>query len=86
MQQKNLAVEAELNNLKDLVKDMTVETMTDEDVEKVKTATETCTSEFYKVSEKLYQQAQAAGAAEAPNDKSRCCRWRIYREIIYSIA
>ena len=62
------AVEAELNNLKDLVKDMTVETMTDEDVEKVKTATETLTSEFYKVSEKLYQQAQAAGAAEAPND------------------
>ena len=47
---------------------MTVETMTDEDVEKVKTATETLTSEFYKVSEKLYQQAQAAGAAEAPND------------------
>ena len=62
------AVEAELNNLKDLVKDMTLETMTDEDVEKVKTATETLTSEFYKVSEKLYQQAQAAGAAEAPND------------------
>ncbi|WP_304507504.1 molecular chaperone DnaK [Anaerotignum sp.] len=54
------AVEAELNKLKDTVKDLNPETMTETDVENVKAATEALTQEFYKISEKLYQQAQAA--------------------------
>lgn len=59
-------VEAELNKLKDTVKDMTAETMTETDTENVKAATEALKQEFYKLSEKLYQQAQAA-QGEAPN-------------------
>ena len=54
------AVEAELSKLKDAVKDMTPETMTEADTESVKAATESLKQEFYKLSEKLYQQAQAA--------------------------
>ena len=54
------AVEAELSKLKDAVKDMTPETMTEADTENVKAATESLKQEFYKLSEKLYQQAQAA--------------------------
>ena len=53
-------VEAELTKLKDAVKDMTPETMTEADTENVKAATESLKQEFYKLSEKLYQQAQAA--------------------------
>ena len=53
-------VEAELTKLKDAVKDMTPETMTETDTETVKAATESLKQEFYKLSEKLYQQAQAA--------------------------
>ena len=53
-------VEAELNKLKDAVKDMTPDTMTETDTENVKAATESLKQEFYKLSEKLYQQAQAA--------------------------
>ena len=53
-------VEAELTKLKDTVKDMTPETMTEADTENVKAATESLKQEFYKLSEKLYQQAQAA--------------------------
>ncbi|WMI81644.1 molecular chaperone DnaK [Anaerotignum sp. MB30-C6] len=60
------AVEAELNKLRDLSKDMDPETMTEADVESLKTATEALTQEFYKISEKLYQQAQAA-QGEDPN-------------------
>ncbi len=60
------AVEAELSKLKDTVKDMNAETMTEADVEKLKAATEALTQEFYKISEKLYQQAQAAQGAD-PN-------------------
>ena len=53
-------VEAELTKLKDTVKDLAPETMTDTDTENVKAATESLKQEFYKLSEKLYQQAQAA--------------------------
>ena len=53
-------VEAELTKLKDTVKDLTPEAMTDTDTENVKAATEALKQEFYKLSEKLYQQAQAA--------------------------
>ena len=60
------AVEAELSKLKDTAKDMNPETMTEADVEQLKAATEALTQEFYKVSEKLYQQAQAA-QGEDPN-------------------
>ena len=59
-------VEAELTKLKDAVKDLTPETMTETDTENVKAATEALKQEFYKLSEKLYQQAQAA-QGEAPN-------------------
>jgi molecular chaperone DnaK len=58
------AVESELNKLKDLIKDLNVETMTEADVANVKSATEALTQQFYKISEKLYQQAQAAQGAE----------------------
>ena len=54
------AVEGTLNSLKDTVKDMQPETMSETDVANVKSATEALTQEFYKISEKLYQQAQAA--------------------------
>ena len=50
-------VEAELTKLKDTVKDLAPETMTDTDTENVKAATESLKQEFYKLSEKLYQQA-----------------------------
>ena len=60
-------VEAELTKLKDAIKDKDVETMSDSDVESIKSATESLRNEFYKISEKLYQQAQAAQGAEAPN-------------------
>ncbi len=60
------AVEAELNKLKDTAKDMNAETMTEADVETLKAATEALTQEFYKISEKLYQQAQSAQGAD-PN-------------------
>ncbi len=60
-------IEAELNKLKDLVKDMKVEDMTDTDVANIKSATDELTQKFYKISEKLYQQnAQANGANGAP--------------------
>ncbi len=61
------AVEGALNSLKDTVKDIQIENMTDADVENIKAATETLKQEFYKISEKLYQQAQAA-QGEAPQN------------------
>ena len=60
-------VEGALNSLKDTVKDMQPETMTETDVANVKSATEALTQEFYKISEKLYQQAQAAQGGDAAN-------------------
>ncbi len=64
------AVEAALNGLKDTVKDIQVENMTDADVENIKSATEALKQEFYKISEKLYQQAQTAQGetAQGGND------------------
>ena len=49
-----------LGSLNDTVKALAPETMTDTDTENVKAATESLKQEFYKLSEKLYQQAQAA--------------------------
>ena len=60
-------VESALNSLKDTVKDMQPETMTETDVANVKSATEALTQKFYKISEKLYQQAQAAQGGDAAN-------------------
>ncbi|MCI1958496.1 MAG: molecular chaperone DnaK [Clostridia bacterium] len=57
-------VEADLNKLKDLVKDMKPETMSDSDVENIKKATDELTQKFYKISEKLYKSQQAAGEAQ----------------------
>ncbi len=62
------AVETELNKLKDIVKDLNAETMTEADVTNVKAATEALTQEFYKISEKLYQQAQAAQGGADTNE------------------
>ena len=59
------AVEAELSKLKGLAEGMNADTMTDADVASLKEATEALTQEFYKISEKLYQQNQAQGG-EAP--------------------
>ncbi|MCQ4726093.1 molecular chaperone DnaK [Anaerotignum faecicola] len=63
------AVESELSKLKGLVEGMQPDTMTESDVANLKSATEALTQEFYKISEKLYQQNQAAqgAAGEAPN-------------------
>lgn len=65
-------VEAELTKLKGLVEGMNIETMTEDDVASLKSATEALTQEFYKISEKLYQQNQAAGGEGAgdPNTQS----------------
>jgi len=60
------AVEAELSKLKSLAEGMNVDTMTEADVATLKEAIEALTQEFYKISEKLYQQNQAQG--EAPQD------------------
>ncbi len=51
-------VEAELNKLKGLAEGMSAETMTDDDVNSLKEGIESLTQEFYKISEKLYQQNQ----------------------------
>lgn len=59
------AVEAELSKLKSLAEGMNADTMTDADVTSLKEATEALTQEFYKISEKLYQQNQSQGG-EAP--------------------
>ena len=63
-EEEKATVESELNKLKDTVKDLDVETMTETDVENVKAATESLTQEFYKISEKLYQQTAGAEGAE----------------------
>ena len=46
---------------------MNAETMTEADTENVKAATESLKQEFYKLSEKLYAQAQAAQGGN-PNE------------------
>ena len=53
-----------------MVKDLAPETMTDTDTENVKAATESLKQEFYKLSEKLYQQAQAAQGEAAQGGDS----------------
>lgn len=58
------AVEAELNKLKGIAEGMNVDTMTDADVENLKAAVEALKQEFYKISEKLYQQQQAQGGTQ----------------------
>ena len=58
------AVETELNKLKGVAEGMNVDTMTDADVENLKSAIEALKQEFYKISEKLYQQQQAQGGAQ----------------------
>ena len=58
------AVEAELNKLKGVAEGMNVDTMTDADVENLKAAIEALKQEFYKISEKLYQQQQAQGGTQ----------------------
>ncbi|MBQ2753458.1 MAG: molecular chaperone DnaK [Firmicutes bacterium] len=58
------AVEQELSKLKSMTETLAVDTMTETDVENLKAATEALKEEFYKISEKLYQQAQAQGGAE----------------------
>ena len=57
-------VESELSKLKAAVENKNVETMTDAEVEEIKTATESLKNAFYKISEELYKQAQAAGGQE----------------------
>ena len=58
------AVETELNKLKGVAEGMNIDTMTDADVENLKAAVEALKQEFYKISEKLYQQQQAQGGAQ----------------------
>ncbi len=60
------AVQTELDNLKKVVENKNVETMTDAEVEEIKTATESLKNAFYKISEELYKQAQASGEQGAP--------------------
>ena len=54
-------VEGELSKLKAAVENKNVETMTDAEVSETKAATESLKNAFYKVSEELYKQTQAAG-------------------------
>ena len=59
-------VQNELAKLKTAVENKNVETMTDAEVEEIKTATESLKNAFYKISEELYKQTQAAGGQGAP--------------------
>lgn len=59
-------VQNELTKLKTAVENKNVETMTDSEVEEIKAATESLKNAFYKISEELYKQSQAAGGQEAP--------------------
>ena len=54
-------VEGELSKLKTAVENKNVETMTDAEVSEIKAATESLKNAFYKISEELYKQTQAAG-------------------------
>ena len=55
------AVEGALTKLKDMAGTLQPDTMTETDVENLKKATQDLTEEFYKISERLYQQQNAAG-------------------------
>lgn len=59
-------VQNELAKLKTAVENKNVETMTDAEVDEIKTATESLKNAFYKISEELYKQTQAAGGQGAP--------------------
>jgi molecular chaperone DnaK len=63
-------IEGKLNALKEKNEKLQVENMTDADVEDLKASTQELTDVFYKISEKLYQQAgEAAGqAGPGPDD------------------
>ena len=61
------AVETQLNQLKSLSEGMNVETMTENDVANLKSATDALTQEFYKISEKLYQQTQGQNGQAGSN-------------------
>ncbi len=63
-------IEGELNKLKDLVKDMQPETMTDADIDNIKKATDELTQKFYKISEKLYQQNAQQQGTDNNNSQS----------------
>ncbi len=62
------AVEADLNALKELVEKSDVENMTDADVEAIKAGREKLMESAQKLFAKLYEQANAAGAAGAGPD------------------
>ncbi|MBQ6814453.1 MAG: Hsp70 family protein, partial [Lachnospiraceae bacterium] len=57
------AVEADLNTLKDLLAKTTAETMTETDVEEIKSAKEKLMTGAQNLFTKMYEQAQASGAA-----------------------
>ncbi|MDD5944333.1 MAG: molecular chaperone DnaK [Clostridia bacterium] len=61
-------VQSELTKLKTAVENKNVETMTDAEVEEIKTATESLKNAFYKISEQLYKQAQAAEGAQGADN------------------
>ncbi|MBE6013611.1 molecular chaperone DnaK [Anaeropeptidivorans aminofermentans] len=61
------SVEDELSKLKTLNEGMNIENMSDADVESLKNATESLTQAFYKISEKLYQQA----GGQDPNQQNQ---------------
>lgn len=59
------AVEQELSKLKSMTETLSVENMTETDVDNLKAAVEALKNEFYKISEKLYQQTQQAQGGDA---------------------
>ena len=63
-------VEAELNNLKELANKADAENMTEEQVVELKAAQEKAMQSAQKLFEKMYEQAQGAGAAGAGPDMS----------------
>lgn len=65
------AVNTQLEALKEKAGKANVETMTDAEMEELKAATEALRNEFYKLSEKLYQQAQPEAGAEADASQSQ---------------
>ncbi len=63
-------VEADLTTLKDLLAKTTPETMTETDVEEIKSAKEKLMTDSQALFTKMYEQAQASGAAQAGPDMS----------------
>ena len=63
-------VEADLNTLKELLAKTTPETMTETDVEEIKSAKEKLMTDSQALFTKMYEQAQASGAAQAGPDMS----------------